>query len=179
MLRVAYRITYSKGTIPLRICYCITEVLYDRSFHVKASVRWRHVWLDISGSLLGFVRNVSHKPFKCCGCKRCIVHTELDWGTSTKCRRLIHVTRYQYKFCTLPVVEHANVTQKWRTKSGRKVHGTNFAVENYRVHIFYCAEGWISYNCADTVQFRICYCLTEVLFDRSNHVKASVLWRHG
>jgi len=36
----------------------------------------------------------------------------------------------------------------------------------------------ITYS-ADTVPFRIWYCLIEVLHDRSNHVKASVLWRHG
>ncbi len=32
-------LTYSADTVPFRICYCLTEVLYDRSDHVKASVR--------------------------------------------------------------------------------------------------------------------------------------------
>ncbi len=27
-----------------------TKVLYDRSNHVKASIQWRHVWCDFSGS---------------------------------------------------------------------------------------------------------------------------------
>jgi hypothetical protein len=50
MLRVGYCITYSKGTIPFRICYCLTEVLYDYSNHVKASVLWRHG----KGDFIGF-----------------------------------------------------------------------------------------------------------------------------
>ncbi len=49
MLRVEYRITYSKSTVPFRICYCLTEVLYDCSNHVKASVLWRHGQLDFIG----------------------------------------------------------------------------------------------------------------------------------
>jgi hypothetical protein len=49
VLRVEYRITYSKSTVPFRICYCLTEVLYDCSDHVKASVLWRHGQLDFIG----------------------------------------------------------------------------------------------------------------------------------
>ncbi len=37
-LRVEYRITYSADTVPFRMCYCVSEVLYDRSDHVKVSV---------------------------------------------------------------------------------------------------------------------------------------------
>ncbi len=49
VLRVVYRITFSADTVPFRICYCITEVLYDRSDHVKASVLWRHGERDFIG----------------------------------------------------------------------------------------------------------------------------------
>ncbi len=48
-MRDAYCITYSADTVPFRICYCLTEVLCDRSDYVKTSVLWRHVWCDIIG----------------------------------------------------------------------------------------------------------------------------------
>ncbi len=51
---------------------------------------------------------------------------------------VLYILKYSYTFIF--------VSTYWRTKSGRKVHGTNFAVENYRMQIIYYVEGCILYN---------------------------------
>ena len=131
--------------VQFRICYCLTEELYDRSYNVKASVLWRHGERDFIGFYWDpYEMSVTNRPSS-----------------------VIEKYRYSSTYVRTIAVVHRTSSQPPPPKNvaiGRKSSYHRQTPPPHPTHTTHAV------NCRKSE--------TQVLYDRSTHVKASVQWRH-